>query len=207
MRRRISLLVLLSLLCTLAACHEADEPPAFAVDEAAITAALEQTGLPGRISEEETIVHEQGSPTYVVRDPDTTYNGTDNPVLIAGVCGTSYEGERMLLANFDQSVASAQINWEDWKRQLAFAAVLYGALADNEEIYRTFSAKEVPAGQDRCQWEAQLTNAYCVIKWSHRSSKTYDAAQFEVWKHSAGLWVNLYESQELYQKTVALRHE
>ena len=202
--------LLLCLVLSLCACNRGAHPSGgFRLDETAVTAALEEVGLPGMISEEETIIHDQGGPTYVVRDPNQTYSGTDNPVLIAGVRGTSYEGERMLLATFDQEVASAQIDWADWEKQLAFAALLYSGLADSEEIYRAFAAKEVPSGQDRCQWDAQLTNAYCVIKWAHRSNKAYDAAQFEVRKHHASIWVNIYESQALYQKitTTQLRSD
>lgn len=192
--------IMLWLVLSLCSCRgEPQGSDEFRLNEAAVTAALEEAGLPGEIFEEETIVHSEGDATYVVRDPKQTYSGTDNPVLIASVRGTSYEGKRMLLATFNQEVDSEQIDWEDWRNRLAFAAQLYGGLENVEEVYAAFAPKKVPSGQDRCQWDAQLTNAYCVIKWAHRSNKAYDAAQFEVQKHHASIWVNIYESYALYQ--------
>lgn len=198
--------IMLWLVLSLCSCKAAPQDyDVFGLSEETVTAVLEEVGLPGMISDEETIVHGKGDSTYVVRDPNQTYSGTDNPVFVASVRGTSYEGKRMLLATFDQEVDSEQIDWEDWRNQLAFAAQLYGGLENVEEIYTAFAPKEVPSGQDRCQWDAQLTNAYCVIKWAHRSNKAYDAAQFEVRKHHASMWVNIYESYALYQSIEGTR--
>lgn len=187
------------LLCALADCQCTDVSPTVLPDKSAITAALEGAGLPGVISEEETMTGAAGSITYVVRDPAKTYSGTDNPVLVASVTGGTYQGERVLSFSFDQSVASEQINWSDWRRQLTFVALVSGGPEDENEIFRAFLGKEVPLGQERCRWEAPLTDGYCVIKWSHRSQKRYDADGFELREHHASLWVNVYASQAQYE--------
>lgn len=141
--------IMLWLVLSLCSCKAAPQgSDVFWLCEETVAGALEEAGLPGMISEEETVVHSQGDLTYVVRDPSQTYSGTDNPAFVAGVRGTSYEGKRMLLATFDQEVDSEQIDWEDWRNRLAFAAQLYGGLENAEEIYTAFAAKEVPSGQD-----------------------------------------------------------
>lgn|GEM_PF-2276624 len=201
MRRHIRglarLLPAICLLCALTACQKAAQP-ASALDEAAITAALERAGLSGKISAEETMTTPEGDVTYVVRDPSEPYKGTDNPALVAGVTAGMYEGGRILSITFDRSVASEQVDWADWKRQLVFAAALYGDLED-EEVCRALLDKEVPAGEDRCRWEVPLTAGYCAATWVHRSQKTIDADGFGAREHHATLWVTLYASRSQYE--------
>ncbi len=198
--KRITAFLLVCALCALTACQNTKASDNFSLDEAAITAALEKAGLPGAVSEDEAITNAEGYITCVVRNPAETYGDTDNSVLVAGITSGTMEGERVLSFSFDQRVASEQVDWRDWRERLVFAAILYGSFADDEEVYRAFSEKEVPVGQERCQWEAQLSEAYCVATWSHRSQKLYDESRFEVREHHASLLVTIYASRAQYEK-------
>jgi len=182
--------------------------PAPMLEEKEVVAALEKVGLPGIISKEETDSYEMSHAQYVVRSPTETYAGTDNRVFVAAVSAVDYEGEQMLLTMFDQRVESAQIEWEDWKRQIVFATLLYGGFKDEESVYRAFCEKALPHDfekglpdvYDNCSWDVQLPEGYCVVSYSHRSQKKYNEDGFEVREHSACMRVNIYESYELFQK-------
>ena len=102
---------------------------------------------------------------------------------------------------FEQSAASKQIVWADWKPHMAFAALVWGGLDSEDEIYQAFCEKELPEGEHTYTWEAQLSGGYCTVSYSLRPSRTvYDEAGFEVKEQSAHVRVGLYESRELYEE-------
>lgn len=172
----------------------------FPLEEEAITDALEKAGLPGTISESETESYREGHISYVVRDQEETYEGTDNSVLVASLGSATYEGERMLLTVFDQRVDSEQMEWEDWKRQIVCATLLYGGFENEEDVYQAFLEKELPDEEASCEWKVELPEGYCRVTYSHRSNTSHNEDGFPVEKQSATLRVNIYESCELYQK-------
>lgn len=202
MKRPISFLLIFCMLATLlAGCKKEKQfQTTFPLDEETVTAALEKTGLPGVISESETASASKDHISYAIRSTEETYDGTDNPRLLASISSANLEGGRMLAAIFDQKVEANQMVWEDWKQQLLFAASLYGGFGDEEALYQAFSGKALPEGQTTFIWDAQLPEGYCMVSYSYRSNTTHDAADFAVKNQSASLYVNIYESQELYQK-------
>lgn len=202
MKRSISLLLILCILAALlAGCKKEKQfQTTFPLDEETVTAALEKAGLPGVISESETASASKDHISYAIRSTEETYDGTDNPRLLASISSANLEGGRMLAIIFDQKVEANQMVWEDWKQQLLFAAALYGGFGNEEALYQAFSGKELPEGQTAFTWDVQLPEGYCKVSYSYRSNTTYDEAGFAVENQSAALQVNVYESQELYQK-------
>ena len=122
-------------LCLLALRGRGTAAPGF-VDEDAILSALEQAGLPGVIAEEEGYLSADGrARTVVVRSTEETYGDSGNPVLLAAVTSAKVEGGRALLCVFDRPAETEEITWEDWRRQFAFAALLFG-LEPEDALYQ-----------------------------------------------------------------------
>ena len=106
----------------------------------------------------------------------------------------------MLYTIFNKSEASGEMKWEDWKQQITLATTLYGGFENEEEVYQAFQEQEVPEGQTRLQWDADLPGGYCTVSYRNRSSTIYDEDGFAIEKNSATLFVNIYETSELYQE-------
>ena len=201
MKRLIPTFLAFSLLCTLAGCQKGTLPqPDFPLSEDVITAALEQTGLPGVISDSETYSSVEGHIAYTLRDPEETYGDTENRVVIAGVSSAITEGERFLAMVFTADSIAKQgepgtrtFAWEYWKQQFVFATLLYGGFLDEEEVYRAFSDKETPEDERRLEWDAQLSGAYVRVS---RTFMEYDARSAEPYS----VRVTFYESKSLYEK-------
>lgn len=180
--------------------------PTFPLDEEVINVALEKSGLPGMLSESETTSWADGQRMHIVRSPTITYSDTIsteeasvNPsarLLIAGITSVTIEGERVLIAVFDQIDVSDQMSWEDWKQQIVFATLLYGGFEDEEQVYQAFAGKELPYGENAFQrWDAQLLGGYCTVTY-HTTNESSNPTQ----KRHAWMGVNIYESQALYQR-------
>lgn len=200
------------MLCLITACKKDVLPqPAFPLKEEVITAAIEKTGLPGKISESETTSYGEGHILHVVRSLADTYSDTVSPeeaqanpgsrVLIAGIDSVITEGERQLSIIFDQKEVSEAFAWEDWKQQIVFTALLYGGFENEEDIYQAFYGKEFPEGEDSYQWDAQLPDAYCRVRYDSRKIHTvFDEYGIPGKRQSGTMRVKIYESQELWQK-------
>lgn len=183
-----------------------DEPPrpAFPLDEAVITVALEKSGLPGILSESESSSSGDGQRMHVLRSPTLTYSDHIRPeeaaadpgarFYTAGIISANIEGERVLTTTFVQINVSDQMTWEAWRQEIVFAALLYG-FEEGDEIYRAFADKEFPHGETFSQWDAQFPEGYCVVNY-----RFFDEASDPPQRAHAILRVNLYESQSLYQK-------
>lgn len=185
--------------------------PTFPLEEDVITDTLDKTGLEGIISQSETTSYREGQILHVVRSETETYADSDNKVLVASINSAVYEGERVLFTSFDQKDVSDQIEWEDWKKQIVFATLLYGGFEDEEDVYQAFLDKEIPYGENPYevyenpfQWETQLPGGYCTVSYSSRSNTTYDEKNFPVEAQSAIMSVNIYASKELYEKLAQL---
>ena len=192
MKRLISTFLAVGLLCALAGCQKSRLPqPDFPLEEDVITAALQQTGLPGVISESETYSSVEGHIAYTLRDPEETYGDTENKVLIAGVSSAITEGECFLSVNFPSNPyepVTIPFSWEDHKQQLVFATLLFGGFEDEEEVYRAFSVKETPMYEDRFKWDAQLQGGYIRVSYS-----------MDTVLRTSFFTVTIYESKSLYQ--------
>ena len=180
--------------------------PAFPLDDEVIIVALEQSGLPGILSESETTSWADGQRMHIVRSPTITYSDTvsteeayANPstrLLTAGISSATVEGERVLITVFDQIDVSDQMSWEDWKQQIVFATLLYGGFEDEEQVYQAFAGKELPYGENAFQrWDVQLPGGYCTVTY-RTSGETSHPTQ----KRHAWMDVNIYESQALCQR-------
>lgn len=174
----------------------------FPLEKEAVASMLEEAGLSGAVSESEMTSVMDGHVHYVIRSETEKYAEQGNAVLVADVSAADYDGERMLLTVFEQKASSDQLNWEDWKKQIVFAALLYGGFEDEEEAYKAFADKELPAGEAKAVWDAQIDKDYCRVSYFCSSHKSYDENGFEVVEHRAFLNVKIYESYELYQKTM-----
>ena len=88
------------------------------------------------------------------------------------------------------------MSWEDWKQQIVFATLLYGGFEDEEQVYQAFADKELPYGENVFQgWDAQLPEGYCTVTY-----RTISESSNPKQKRHALMGVNIYESQELYQR-------
>lgn len=143
---------------------------------------------------------------HIVRSPMITYSDTisieeasvdpSTRLLIAGITSATIEGERVLITVFDQIDVADQMSWEDWKQQIVFATLLYGGFEDEEQVYQAFADKELPYGENVFQgWDAQLPEGYCTVTY-----RTISESSNPKQKRHALMGVNIYESQELYQR-------
>lgn len=179
--------------------------PAFPLEDEVIIAALEKSGLPGRLSETETVSSGKGQRTHTVRSLTVTYSDMVSEeeadadpgtrLLTACIRSVLTEGERALITIFDQIDISGQMEWEDWKQQLTFAALLYGGFESEEQVYRSFAGRELPAGENFCRWDAHLPAGYCIVTWHF-----FDESSNPKQKSHALMSVNIYESQPLYHR-------
>lgn len=209
--RVFHLLAALLALCFTAACQRDTIPqPAFPLEADVKIAALEKTGLTGEISEQETTSYAQGHKLYVVRSQTETYSDTISleeaqakpgmRLIVAGVSSAIIEGERMLSIIFDQREIADKFAWEDWKKQIAFAALLYGGFENEDDVYKAFLGKEFPEGEDSFEWDAKLSGVYCQMQYDTRSHKSYDEYNNANYRQSGTLIVRIYESKALYEK-------
>lgn len=206
------LVCVFGILCSVTSCKRSEKfQTAFPLDEVVVTDTLEQAGLPGTISDSESETSLQTKKDihythYVVRDETEHYDNTETGMFVTDILSADYKGKRMLYMTFDQRIASNQIEWENWKAYIVFAALLYGGFENEEDIYQAFLGKELPEGKTAFQWDAQLPEGYCTVSYHLRSGHTiYDKDGFARKKRSAFLRVNIYESYDLYQELKALR--
>lgn len=204
MKRLVSIFLVFSVVGLLPACQKAEQPqPAFPLKEEVVTAALEQTGLPGKICESETQSYRKGHVLYTVR------NQTE-PLPMVAVSSALTEGERFLDLTFISPSVSEQIpfTWDDWKQQLLFTALLYGSFSDEEELYRAFSQRtaaegEIPSAnkRQRLEWFAQFPTGYCRVRYdlvNYSLEPNFPGPIMYDW--SPRLYVTIYESKSLYDK-------
>ena len=197
------LVCVLGMLCILTGCQKGERfQTAFPLEEKVVTDTLEKVGLPGVISESETFSQMKDHIHYVVRSETEQDDVTENSVFIAGISSAEYKGKRVLYTTFDQSVASNQIKWEDWKQYIVFTTLLYGGFENEEDVYQAFLEKELPEGETSFRWDAQLPEGYCVVAYRFRSNTIYDEDGFPVKKQYVSLRVIIYESYELYQELI-----
>lgn len=204
MKRLVSIFLVFSVVGLLPACQKAEQPqPAFPLKEEVVTAALEQTGLPGKICKSETQSYRKGHVLYTVRNQP-------EPLPMVAVSSALTEGERYLSLIFISPPVSEQIpfTWDDWKQQLLFTALLCGSFSDEEELYRAFSQQtaaegEIPSADktQRLEWFAQLPAGYCRVRYNLAESSIESSSLGTIvlaW--SPRLYVTIYESKSLYDK-------
>lgn len=172
----------------------------FPLEADEVTRLLEQVGLPGEISEGETVSRQEGHISYVIRNAAQTYGDSGNSKMVANVVSLARKDGRALSTIFDQSVAGEPVVWADWERQIKLAALLYGGFEDEETLYQACLEAELPTGTNSFRWETELSEGYCRVYYKPRKSKTYDERRYEVVTCSAALWVSIYESRELYEQ-------
>lgn len=205
MKRWVCFFLVFGSLFSVAGCQKNALPqPSFPLEADAANAALEQTGLPWVISEPETQSFMEGHIAYTLRDPVETYAGTENKLVNANLSSARVEGERFLSAIFPSPSAepgTLPVAWEDWKRQIVFATLLFGGFADEEEVYRAFSGQEPPAGEEPLEWDATLPGGYCRASYQVRNTQaTSSSLGNTILKQSVLMRLDLYTSESLYQK-------
>ena len=204
MKRLICMVLVVVLLGSLSGCQKNGLPqPDFPLEKDVIISALEQTGLPGVISESETTSYIEGHIVYVLRDPTKTYGDSENKLLTAGISSALTKGERLLAVSFltaPGDPVTIPFAWEDWKQQFVFTALLFGGFADEEAVYRAFSKQEVPEDKETFKWEAQFPGGeYCRVLYRLRYSKTHIPETIKE-KPTYIVWITVYESKSLYQR-------
>ncbi len=188
-----------------AGCQRAALPqPDFPLREDVVLAALEQTGLPGVISESETQSYTENHISYTLRDPVQTYGDTENKVVTAGVSSALVEGGRFLSMTFISDahvLKTVPFAWEDWKRQIEFATLLYGGFADADAVYRAFAEQEAPQGAESFAWDARLAGGYCRASYSLMNAGTAQEDEFGITRRLQRyfLRVTIYASEAQYQ--------
>lgn len=190
-------LFLLGILLLVSGCQKSERVP---LEEDEVTRLLEQVGLPGEISEDETESRKKGQISYVIRDPAETYGDSGNKKMVAGVTSLVRKDGRALSTTFVQNVAEEPIVWADWERQIKLATLLYGGFADEEVLYKACTEAELPTDTNSFSWETELPEGYCRVQYRTHRNKTYDERNFEVVYYSATMWVSIYESRAFYER-------
>lgn len=181
--------------------------PSFPLDEAAVRDALERSGLEGEISASETDSYGEGHVIYVIRSRAVTGSGEafgpdtapEEGLLVASSSSALRDGARVYQAWFNQRDVSETFRWEDWKPWLVFAALQYGGMTDEEEIFRAFRELEVPESRDTAVWMLPLSGGYCVISYGVRD---YDQPRDDapaVKAHSGTMCLYLYPNRESFE--------
>lgn len=204
-KRLIYIFLAVGLLCSLVACQEKDSSkPKFPLEEDAINAALEQSGLPGVIDESETHSNIKGHTAYALRHPTQTYFNGQNHVTTALIDSALTEGERFLSVTFPSAPVKPEdlsFAWEDRKTQIVFATLLYGSFEDEEEFYRAFSEQEIPEDKETFKWDAQLPSGYCSVGYRVLDSEFESGSRGKrILKQHYMMELSIYESESLYQK-------
>lgn len=168
-----------------------------------VTDALARSGLAGEISESESEPQAGYSSSFVIRDKAKATEAAKNGRFVATITSAERESGRVLYIVFDQEIESEQIDWDAWKPQLIFAALLYGGFEDEEALYRALLGNELPEGQTQVSWSSSLPEGYCIAAYMPRTNTTYDENNIPVKRYAAHLQVNLYESHATYQAVVA----
>lgn len=209
MKRLICLCIALGVSCTFAGRQGAGRiQAAVPLEAAAVTAALEETGLPGSIDEEETQSYAEGHIVYTLR-------GADEKTVMHINSVERQERRFLQIYYYTPSVPEGPaFAWEDWKRQLVFAALLFGGFSDQEEIYRAFAGQDVQAGKipitdymdakftaERYEWDARLPGGYCRIKYELANTSVESSSYGNrVLAQSPRMYIAVYESEAAYQK-------
>ena len=187
----------------------------FPPDAAAVAAALEKSGLPGELSETETDSYADGHTLFVVRGEPLRPEGS-RPAereLVASASCALVGGVRMLQAVFDRRDVPEDFAWEDWRKQFAFAALLFGGFGDcGEALFQAFAAQpvperafpwdtEIPGGYSRTyDWDAELPGGFCRVRCTQRRLRAEDAQGLQTWRCSATLYVELCGSRALFRE-------
>lgn len=195
-KRLIFVFIMVCLLYPLAGCQNNPLPqPEFPLPEAALAAALEETGLSWSI--EQADERTDGTDTSIVY----TLHRPETRVGYNGVFITSYDTEelgRVLQIDFrepqnkqwwqDEKTAC----WRDWRETLVLVARLYGGFKDAKEIYRVCSRTELPQDAN-ILWEGMLTGGYFrMVTESPMKPKRLSMGNF--------VHFTVYESEDAYDR-------
>ncbi|WP_298024805.1 hypothetical protein [uncultured Dysosmobacter sp.] len=211
-RRLFYSLFVLGILFLLAGCQKSGlQEPDFPLKEADIITALAQTNLPGTISDDKTILSEEYT-SYVL-------DSADQRLPVAIIFSSNYEGKRFLSLTFISPPTSKDcvFLWEDWKQQLALAALLYGGFTDEDEIYRGFFEQEVSDGElevnennfdhliaEQYEWDAEFSAGYCRVYYklvnSSIETDPFGSENFNVVEQTPHMTISIYESVERYNE-------
>lgn len=209
MKRLICLLITLGVFFSFAGCQKTGMlRPDFPLEEEVVTAALEETGLPGLISEDETQSYTEGHIMYTLRNEDQR--------LVMDISSSCRNGSRFLKISYilPPVPEGPAFAWVDWKQQFVFAALLFGGFADKEEIYRAFAEQNVEGGKmppkegvyaefiaERYEWDACLPAGYCRVYYElFNSSIENGPPNTIVVAQSPRMYVDIYESESHYQE-------
>lgn len=218
-RRLFYSFLVLGALFLLAGCQKSGlREPDFPLEEADITAALEQTNLPGTISDDKTLLSEEYA-SYVL-------DSEDQKLPAAIILSSNVEGKRFLSLTFISPPTSKDyvFLWDDWKQQLALAALLYGGFTDEDEIYWGFFEQEAPDGElevnennlehliaEQYEWDAEFSAGYCRVSYKlvNSSIETYPLASenFNVVEQTPQMTISIYESVDCYNEHVQTQLE
>ena len=208
MKRRNLLIVFLSALaifCILTGCQKSREfQTVFPLDAATVNETLTKAGLPGSVREDETYSQQEGHVSYTIRHAPEHPDEPEDGVFVASVSSVQLTDGRLLYTTFVQHRDSDQFQWADWKRQLVFAAMLYGGFADEEAVYQALSEQSDPADGEY-RWEAELPEGCCRVSYGVKDNKTYDEDGFEAHTYTATLRVDVFETRALYESLIASR--
>ena len=210
MKRWICAFLALGIMCTAAGCRDTGlARPEFPLDEDAVTTALIEAGLPGIIAKSETRAETNGSTSYTLRDP-----ADDNRTNIL-ISSSRSRGKRYLQVVYRAPAVSQQpaFEWEDWKRQLIFAALLSGGFSDREALYSSFSAQKLPDEvytedekrtamvAESFAWDAELQGGYCIVSYRLNNARIINAfPHAKVLEYSPMLIISVYESKAYFEK-------
>lgn len=206
MRKKIMPVMLLLCILILTSCKADSSTPSpepkFPLEESTITAALNELSLDWAISVDETqMTRDANRETvlYSLRDPEKKLNEeSEYTILYAGISSGFVDGKRCLSVTLNPSALDLNekpFAWEDWKKEIILATILYGGYEEKEEVYEALSRIDVPEGEEGYQCGVNFSNGYCTVKKS-RAQRTPSSSVRYV------LWVDFYESEEAFHKMI-----
>ena len=195
------------LISLLTACGSKMPCLSFPLDESAVSKAIEESGLEGSLSPEETIQAPEGV-VYVVRSETETYTDESYPehdmedpklkVLVASISTGMIENERVIYNVFDQIDIPEEFSWDIWKKQIILTTKLYGGFRNEEVLYEALIEQPLPGIGEPMGWDVELSGGYCRVSFMERESDSHDEKMFLVKRYHGALIVSIYPSKEFF---------
>lgn len=175
--------------------------PAFPPDAAAVADIVESLGFDWTLSEEDAVSYPDGRVTF-------SLYGEGYPEALIGCSGPQEAKAMQLFFGMPLLPEKPRFAWEDWEDHFSLAEQLYGGFSDEGELYRAFSAQEIPESVDLGRmhtWRAELPSARCTVSWrTERTGTAGGQGPSEGW--TGRLSMTILEAEDLPQEPADSSH-
>ena len=212
MKRRLGLILSLTLVFALCGCGKASRPVSFPLDDDEVVSAVAELGLPWELSADECQSYSEDQRTCVLRDTAETYTEGGSKLLRAAISSGSSGGGDYMFANFGGTpqTEEPEFDWAYWEAQLRLTEMLwgmeegqlYGILSEKSEPDRVVSQNVSTQGTiDHLVWELTLESGERVdVNWRCYPTTFTSSAQTgrEVDNWGQHLSIRVFASEKVY---------